>query len=838
MLKECQVARHVKEFKGKTLAVDAYVWLHRGAYSCPEQLATGQATTKYVNYAMHRVRMLRHFGVEPYLVFDGAYLPSKSGTEDDRGRRRAEALARATSLVAEGKSSLARDAFVKAVDVTPEMAYQLIKALRKENVQYVVAPYEADPQLAYLEQKGIVDGVISEDSDLLVFGCKTVLFKLDGEGQCVSICRDDFTRCREYNFSGWTDSEFRQMAILSGCDYLESIPGMGIKTAHRLMRRYKTGDKVIQFVRLEGQLKVPRTYQADFKRAELTFLHQHVFDPVQQVMTHLTPPPANANLDFVGAAIDPSIAPALASGDLNPMTREPIVDLTVSAGSSLEASTSKETLDLAPEQMFPTTSKAFAKAATASTSRQPAGRPAVEVEGKGSITSFFKPITPMSTSKSSQKATKPTTKGKEKAIVERPVDKASPKKASKFFAGRVVKEVANLSAAPRSSEDLVSGSGTALSEAPTSKASHGSGNVCAPVQASQQTSPMSTPPRAPVSKRLRDSPSSARSVKRERTDRNDPFLQRVLSSDCAISSPQDFGMAVKEPLSEVDELPESVAHVSSPARLIKRDVKLEADVEKVKSEANTKFDKSPIKKKEIEFSIELSSDPITFTSDASAPVIKRKPPPRRSNAFVPGSSIRKIEKTSSKRKRNEAHEDDAEDDEDAQEASIRSSQVANAWKAKFMLKSATTKTPKATAMFSDSSSLPTPTSLDNKKPASSAAQTAVSSSKLKTVTKSFSRTTGATPRAAVGARTPLSPKSINRGISVRDSKSLPGMTSSSSSPPCQPLRPATTTSEAVSSEFMNDLVLVPATSPMTEHRMTLDVNPRLLKFKFVPSCAN
>ena len=45
-----------------------------------------------------------------------------------------------------------------------------------------MAPYEADAQLAYLSIKGIVDVVISEDSDLLVFGSHKVLFKMDESG--------------------------------------------------------------------------------------------------------------------------------------------------------------------------------------------------------------------------------------------------------------------------------------------------------------------------------------------------------------------------------------------------------------------------------------------------------------------------------------------------------------------------------------------------------------------------------------------------------------------------------------------------------------------------------
>lgn len=45
---------------------------------------------------------------------------------------------------------------------------------RSAGVEYIVAPYEADSQLAYLSKEGIVDLIVTEDSDLLVFGCKKV----------------------------------------------------------------------------------------------------------------------------------------------------------------------------------------------------------------------------------------------------------------------------------------------------------------------------------------------------------------------------------------------------------------------------------------------------------------------------------------------------------------------------------------------------------------------------------------------------------------------------------------------------------------------------------------
>ena len=42
-------------------------------------------------------------------------------------RKRTDALAKGNAFLAEGQKGLARDCFVKGVDVTPEMAYQLIK---------------------------------------------------------------------------------------------------------------------------------------------------------------------------------------------------------------------------------------------------------------------------------------------------------------------------------------------------------------------------------------------------------------------------------------------------------------------------------------------------------------------------------------------------------------------------------------------------------------------------------------------------------------------------------------------------------------------------------------
>lgn len=272
--------------------------------------------------------MLIHFGVTPYLVFDGDYLPSKAATEHERATKREESKKLGLELYRLGKISQAQLELQKAVDVTPEMARQLIEELKNEGVQYVVAPYEADAQLAYLEQKGIIQGILSEDSDLLVFGAKRLLTKLEQYGDCIEISRSDFTSCREISLVGWTDADFRRMAILSGCDYLTNINKLGLKTAYRLVRKHKKIEKILRMLQFDGQFFVPAGYLEAFQRAELTFLHQRVFCPETHSIVMMTPLDVDScdhDLSFLGTEVEQDVALGVVRGDLHPMTKKPIV---------------------------------------------------------------------------------------------------------------------------------------------------------------------------------------------------------------------------------------------------------------------------------------------------------------------------------------------------------------------------------------------------------------------------------------------------------------------------------------------------------------------------------
>lgn len=156
--------------------------------------------------------------------------------------------------------------------------------------------------MAYLEKIGLVDGIITEDSDLLVFGCRKVLFKLDfAASTVVRISRSEFGSVTGtdggISLTSWTDTQFRAMAILSGCDYLPSIPGVGLKTAWSLLRKHRSAEQVVRALRLEGKKAVPTNYLEAFRLAEKVFLHQRVYCPLDEKLVNLMEIPAQQGVD-------------------------------------------------------------------------------------------------------------------------------------------------------------------------------------------------------------------------------------------------------------------------------------------------------------------------------------------------------------------------------------------------------------------------------------------------------------------------------------------------------------------------------------------------------------
>ena len=142
----------------------------------------------------------------------------------------------------------------------------LIVALRSMELPFMVAPYEADGQLAYLSEQGLVDLVVTEDSDLIACGASPILFKImmpkkkkkkkknthdkddddddedpydDDDGQFFRgrlVRQADLGATRDLDLLDFSPAMLAVLFVATGSDYCPSLPGIGIKTANAIVR--------------------------------------------------------------------------------------------------------------------------------------------------------------------------------------------------------------------------------------------------------------------------------------------------------------------------------------------------------------------------------------------------------------------------------------------------------------------------------------------------------------------------------------------------------------------------------------------------------------------------
>ncbi|KAL3090172.1 hypothetical protein niasHS_006624 [Heterodera schachtii] len=284
---------NINEFKGKTLLVDVSCLLHRGVFGCAGKLAMGQDSELYIGYVQKYVKHLLVLECHVILVFDGRSLPAKKETNDSRRECREKYQSLGCELLSQGLTAEAHRAFSKGVTLTREVVEKTIKTFNKiKNVDTIIAPYEADAQIAYMMKEGYADAVVTEDSDLIVFGCDKIIFKMDpGTGFCVIYEKHKLPNCvcpvlrRRFDFV-----TFRRICILAGCDYLQGgLQGVGLKTAEEVFTKassHATLPSVLIRLQLYTNKRLKVKVDADFVdafvRAENTFLYQIVFDPLKR----------------------------------------------------------------------------------------------------------------------------------------------------------------------------------------------------------------------------------------------------------------------------------------------------------------------------------------------------------------------------------------------------------------------------------------------------------------------------------------------------------------------------------------------------------------------------
>jgi flap endonuclease-1 len=244
---------------GRKIAIDASMAIYQfliavrsggGGHAATMLTNAEGETTSHIQGMFNRTIRYMTEGIRPVFIFDGKPPSLKSGELVKRREKRIKA-----------ERGLKEAQETGDIEEEEKHSKRLVRAGQKENddckkllqlmgIPVLTAPCEAEAQAASLAKEGLVYAAGTEDMDALTFQTPILVRKLTFANASKSMLQT-ITYSKALEGLQLTHDEFVDLCILLGCDYCDSIKGVGPKTALKLIREHKNIETILQNINTE-----------------------------------------------------------------------------------------------------------------------------------------------------------------------------------------------------------------------------------------------------------------------------------------------------------------------------------------------------------------------------------------------------------------------------------------------------------------------------------------------------------------------------------------------------------------------------------------------------------
>lgn len=260
----------LEKFRGRTLVVDAYIYLYKF-----------QERGEFRENVDLMLNALLACGIVPIFVFDGKPPAEKRELIAQRleAKRTSELKyndACARAKVGSGKSDALEKLRLSFLRVSREHISVAKAAMAARGVAAVDAPGEADGLCARMVASGEAWACLSDDMDLLVYGCRRVIRDLD-LARGTAVVYDMKSILRDMNM---TMRLFREVMVISGTDY-NVDSATDLCTTMRWLAEYVSRDRVMYGdASFYDWLEAHTSYISDRRRLDGVY---RMFDPAHNI---------------------------------------------------------------------------------------------------------------------------------------------------------------------------------------------------------------------------------------------------------------------------------------------------------------------------------------------------------------------------------------------------------------------------------------------------------------------------------------------------------------------------------------------------------------------------
>jgi len=244
-----------QQLKGKIVAIDTSIILYQYVTairsSGSDLKNVNNISTSHIMGILVKTLNYLKADILPVHIFDGSVSELKLNILKDRSKIKKEAIVKILKIeeqiinkeitkVELNKLEQKKITLLKqSVSINKREiaeAYEIVKLL---GVPAFYAKEEADSQCAYLSKNNLVDYVATEDMDLLTFGTNKIIKNFMKNNMHI-INLDKILSDGEISMN-----EFVDICILLGCDYTETIKGIGHKKSIALIKKYSSIEQLI-----------------------------------------------------------------------------------------------------------------------------------------------------------------------------------------------------------------------------------------------------------------------------------------------------------------------------------------------------------------------------------------------------------------------------------------------------------------------------------------------------------------------------------------------------------------------------------------------------------------
>ncbi|XP_015386433.1 flap endonuclease 1 isoform X5 [Citrus sinensis] len=256
----------------------------------------GEVTSHLQGMFTRTIRLLEA-GMKPIYVFDGQPPDLKKQELAKRYSKRADATDDLAEAVEAGNKEDIEKFSKRTVKVTKQHNDDCKRLLKLMGVPVVEAPSEAEAQCAALCKSGQLQvyAVASEDMDSLTFGAPRFLRHLmDPSSRKIPVMEFEVAKIlEELNL---TMDQFIDLCILSGCDYCDSIRGIGGQTALKLIRQHGSIETILENINRE-RYQIPEDWP--YQEARRLFKEPEVVTDEEQLQIKWSAPDEEGLINFL-----------------------------------------------------------------------------------------------------------------------------------------------------------------------------------------------------------------------------------------------------------------------------------------------------------------------------------------------------------------------------------------------------------------------------------------------------------------------------------------------------------------------------------------------------------